>query len=93
MTCQCVDCRFTHAADEALDTGVVVELDDIYMVVPDTIMAEAAANGLETPDTYRAVRGDGRTVWIYRRQTPTEVARTALPGPTLGALRRARGMP
>jgi hypothetical protein len=35
------------------------------MVVADTVVAEVAANGGDIPPTYRLVRDDGRTVWVF----------------------------
>jgi hypothetical protein len=35
------------------------------MVVADTVVAEVAANGGDIPETYRLVRDDGRTVYVF----------------------------
>lgn len=54
-----------NAADEALATGrPVVCLG--YALAPDTLLEEAAANGLPVPTTWMLRRADGRTVSVYR---------------------------
>jgi hypothetical protein len=106
IPCPCYDCRLTRACDVALDTNSVVDVEGTdLMVVPDVIIAEGVANGLETLDTHRAVRADthrpvradGRTIWLFRRpKTGAPAARAALSNrrkPTLGAVVRRRSEP
>jgi hypothetical protein len=98
IPCPCYDCRLTRACDVALDTNSVVDVEGTdLMVVPDVIIAEGVANGLEIPDTHRAVRADGRTIWLFRRpKTGAPAARAALSNrrkPTLGAVVRRRSEP
>lgn len=53
------------AADEALTTNRIVTVGG-YALVPDVIMAEAAANGHDDPPpTLRLVRADGRVAHLY----------------------------
>jgi hypothetical protein len=98
IPCPCYDCRLTRACDVALDTNSVVGVEGTdLMVVPDVIVAEGVANGLELPDTHRAVRADGRTIWLFRHpKTDAAAARAALTNrrqPTLGAIVRRRDEP
>jgi hypothetical protein len=40
------------------------------MVVADTVVAEVAANGGDIPDTYRLIRDDGRSVYVFIDEEP-----------------------
>jgi len=70
MPCACAECRFTDACDEAIDTNRPVEIAATGLVlVSDVLVAEAVANGIVIPtNTYRAVRPDGRTVYVFQRE-------------------------
>jgi len=59
-----------RAADDALDTGQAVALDDLVLV-PDIVLIEAAAQGdaVDASKTWRLVRDDGRSVSVYRHRS------------------------
>jgi hypothetical protein len=40
------------------------------MVVADTVVAEVASNGGDIPNTYRLVRDDGRSVYVFHDEDP-----------------------
>jgi hypothetical protein len=40
------------------------------MVVADTVVAEVAANGGTIPDTWRLMRDDGRSVYVFVDEEP-----------------------
>jgi hypothetical protein len=72
VPCQCWLCRWHRACDKAIDTNGAVRLEGAHsiMVVADTVVAEVAANGGTIPDTYRLMRDDGRTVWVFLDEEP-----------------------
>lgn len=57
--------RVEKAADRAFDSNRIVTVDS-YVIVPDVLLVEAAANGLSTPHTWRLIRRDGRSAFLYR---------------------------
>ena len=62
----CRQCELEAASDVALATGDAVTLSHLgLIVVPDTLIVEGAANGHDSPDTWRLRRADGRTTWLY----------------------------
>jgi hypothetical protein len=100
IPCPCYDCRLTRACDEAIATNGVAEVEGTDLkAVADVIIAEGAANGLEVPPTFRAVRDDGRSIHLFRQPKPrgAAAARAALSNrrnkPTLGAVVRRRDEP
>ncbi|SCK37218.1 hypothetical protein H181DRAFT_03146 [Streptomyces sp. WMMB 714] len=59
------EAAMTKAADEALDTGNAVYVQEGLLVVPDTLAVEWAANGLDGPPSFTAQRpSDGRCVYV-----------------------------
>jgi hypothetical protein len=73
IPCQCWICRWYRACDKAIDLNGAVRLEGAQsiMVVADTVVAELAANGGEIPETYRLVRDDGRTVYVFHDEAVT----------------------
>lgn len=64
-TCPCWECAVNRGADRALAENAVVEVGDLVLV-PDVVIAEHVANGAADVDTWRLVRGDGRSVSVFR---------------------------
>jgi hypothetical protein len=60
-------CRWYRTCDRAIATNGAVRLEGnrSITVVADTVVAEVAANGGDIPETYRLVRDDGRTVYVF----------------------------
>lgn len=59
--------RVTEMVEDALESGEIVgdAVLDVF-VVPDTVMIEGVANGHQIPLTWRVLRADGRTAWLFR---------------------------
>jgi hypothetical protein len=54
-----------EAADRAIATDHPVTVGG-FVLVPDLLLVEAEANRMASPDTWRLVRADGRSVSVYR---------------------------
>jgi hypothetical protein len=62
-----VELAVERAADEALTTGEIVTLPELgLVVVPDTVIVEAVANGHDVTSTVRLYRADGRVAYVWK---------------------------
>jgi hypothetical protein len=70
--CPCPPCRWHRTADRAIALNGAVRLEGnrSVMVVADTVVAEVAANGGTIPDTWRLMRDDGRSVYVFVDEEP-----------------------
>jgi hypothetical protein len=70
--CPCPWCRWHRTADRAIALNGAVRLEGSHsvMVVADTVVAEVAANGGQIPDTWRLMRDDGRSVYVFVDEEP-----------------------
>lgn len=72
VPCQCWECRWYRTCDKAIALNGAIRLEGSHsvMVVADTVVAEVAANGGDIPDTYRLIRDDGRSVYVFIDEEP-----------------------
>ena len=63
-------------ADRALASNGLAECETCrLLVVPDVIVAQAAANGEDLPSTFHMLRHDGRSAHVFRLPEPEAAQR------------------